>query len=366
LFLFPVAFYMKILHTADIHLRDDHSERWEALQKIIGLCKKESVDAMVISGDLFDADIDALKLKGKLRELFSNIDHDIYVIPGNHDEKSFGDRAFFGSRVKVIRSLQDRYETDDAVITGVPFKNIKDRELYGILQNISGKLNDKKCNILLYHGELLDSYYSRHDFGEEGDSRYMPVRLDYFTELKFDYILAGHFHTNFNILEFDKENGSGYFVYSGSPASITKRETGKRKVNIFNTMEAPAEVPVDSFFYEAINIKLNPFDEMDPVSAIRQRLVAVDKHAKILLKLEGYLNSAKHNIDETKLNEELVAMQDRKEIEEAEFKSIDLRRILEDDIFRNFELKLKSSDIPAHEKAGIREIFLKAMMESVA
>jgi DNA repair protein SbcD/Mre11 len=357
---------MKILHTADIHLREDRIERWQALQEIIGLCKKESVDAMIISGDLFDADIDAIKLKGKLREIFSSIDHDIYVIPGNHDLKSFEDRAFFGTKIKVIRSFEDRYETDEAVITGLPFRNIKENETYGILQNISGKLDDRKCNILLYHGELLDSYYSRQDFGEEGDNRYMPVKLDYFSDLKFDYVLAGHFHTNFNILEFEKQNGSGYFVYPGSPVSITKKETGKRKVNIFNTKKSPAETSVNSFFYEEINIKLDPFDSLDPVNVIRQKIAASDKQAKILLRLGGYLNSAKHNIDETKLNEELLIMKEKKEIEDAEFNSVDLRRILEDDIFRAFEQKLKSADIPAQEKPSIIDIFLRAMMESVA
>ncbi len=97
---------MKILHTADIHLREENKERWDALCEIVELGKKESIDAMVISGDLFDADIDALKLKGGLRELFSNVDYDIIIIPGNHDAKSFDDRAFFGSKGKSNKIIR--------------------------------------------------------------------------------------------------------------------------------------------------------------------------------------------------------------------------------------------------------------------
>ena len=360
---------MKILHTSDIHLREENKERWDALCEIIDLGKRESIDAMVISGDLFDADIDALKMKGILRELFSNTDFDIIVIPGNHDARSFDDRAFFGSSVKVLRSVDDVYETDDTVITGFPFVKIKEHEIYSLLRNRSDSLNNHKCNILVYHGELLDSYYSAHDFGEEGENRYMPVRLDYFSDLKFDYVLAGHFHTNFNILEFEREDRKrkpGYFVFPGSPVSITKRESGKRKVNLFTTGESPREVFLDTFHYDSVNIKLDPFVDTDPVSLIRSRLDETDAKAKILLTVDGYLNSVKHGIDETKLNEQLELLKSEKDIEELQFKAVDLSRMLEDDIFRAFEARLKLADFSSHEKSAMREYFLKAMMESIA
>ena len=360
---------MRILHTSDLHLREENPERWDALCEILELGKKESIDAMVISGDLFDADIDALKMKGALRELFSNTDFDIIVIPGNHDAKSFDDRAFFGSRVKVLRSAEDKYETDDTVITGIPFVKIKEHEIYSILRNISDSLTEDKCSILVYHGELLDAYYSAHDFGEEGENRYMPVRLDYFSDLKFDYVLAGHFHTNFNILEFQKADRTGkpgFFVFPGSPVSITKRESGKRKVNLFNTGESPREVFLNSFHYDAVNIKLDPFAETDPVSLIKRRLDEADAKAKILLTIEGYVNSVKHGIDETKLNEELELLKIERDIEELQFKAVDLSRMLEDDIFRAFDARLKTADLSSHEKIAMREYFLKAMMESIA
>lgn len=357
---------MKILHTADIHLREDRPERWDALRAVLDLGRKETVDSIIITGDLFDADIDAIKLKAKLRELFSGVNCDIFIIPGNHDARSFEDRAFFGPRVKVIGSFTDKYETGDAVITGIPFKNINELELYSILRNISENLNPDKCNILLYHGELLDSYYSRKDFGEEGDSRYMPVRLDFFTELKFDYILAGHFHTNYNVWEFGRQGGSGYFVYSGSPVSVTRRETGKRKVNIFNTHEAPREILLDSFFYESININLDPFSDIDPVTAVKQNLSLADPRARLLLVIDGYINSTKHGIDETKFNEELDVIKNNKKIEEVVFNAVDLGRILEDDLFKTFDSKLNSGAYSTSEKSAMREIFLKAMMESLA
>lgn len=59
---------MKILHTADIHLRERHDERWKALQKIIEIGKREKIDVLAISGDLFDKGIDAEKLRPHIRD----------------------------------------------------------------------------------------------------------------------------------------------------------------------------------------------------------------------------------------------------------------------------------------------------------
>jgi len=62
---------MKVLHTADIHLREYGDNRWKALQKLIEIGKKEEVEVFVVSGDLFDKDIDAEVLRPKIREVFS-------------------------------------------------------------------------------------------------------------------------------------------------------------------------------------------------------------------------------------------------------------------------------------------------------
>jgi len=48
---------MKILHTADVHLREVGDKRWEALQKLIEAAKKEGAEILAISGDLFDKGI---------------------------------------------------------------------------------------------------------------------------------------------------------------------------------------------------------------------------------------------------------------------------------------------------------------------
>ena len=50
---------VKILHTADIHLREYKDERWEALEELVEIGKRNKVAIVTICGDLFDKDIDA-------------------------------------------------------------------------------------------------------------------------------------------------------------------------------------------------------------------------------------------------------------------------------------------------------------------
>ncbi|MBN2040697.1 MAG: metallophosphoesterase [Spirochaetes bacterium] len=355
---------MKIVHTCDIHLREDRSERWDGLTEIVRLCKEEDAGALVISGDLFDADTESNKLKADLRTLFSDLPFEIFIIPGNHDSQSFKDRAFFGSNVRVIHSPDDIYRIENIAITGIPFRNIREQELFAALQAVSSKLDPDDINLLLYHGELLDSYYSRSDFGEEGEARYMPARLDFFSGLNFDYVLAGHFHTNFNAWEFEKQGGKGYFIYPGSPVSITRRETGKRKVNIFEPGNPPQEVLLgNAYYYENLTVKLSPFDAADPVTAINENLSEIDSSAHIGLCVEGYLNSAKHGVDESSLNSFLESLKSGGRIESYIYRAVDLSTIFEDNIYKTFISKVDSGDYPEQFKNDMKEYLLKAMTD---
>ncbi|MDY6968479.1 MAG: DNA repair exonuclease [Spirochaetota bacterium] len=353
---------MKILHTADIHLIETENERWEALLEIIKLSDIEKIDALLISGDLFDKDVDAEKLRVKIRDIFSGRNYRIIVLPGNHDFKSFRSGNFYGQNIEVIHSLDNVIETEDANIVGFPYEEIRESEIYSRLKSISDMLNSNKYNILLYHGELLDSFYSRKDFGEEGEKRYMPIRLDYLKEMNFHYVLAGHFHSNFRIWEFSNKH---YFVYPGSPTPITIRETGRRKVNLFNLGEAPKEKILNTTFYEDLKIKLDPFSDLDPVTVINNELSRTDQNARIFLTVGGYINKAGHGIDESMLNERIEGIAKENEnikINKLEFR--DLCETLSDDLFETFTDKLNSMNLDESRSSGIKDLLIRAMIEA--
>ena len=87
---------MKILHTADIHLREYKDERWEALQKLIEVGRQNEVEIFTICGDLFDRGVDAENLRPQIREVFSKTGFKVLIIPGNHDSDSYKSGMYFG------------------------------------------------------------------------------------------------------------------------------------------------------------------------------------------------------------------------------------------------------------------------------
>lgn len=351
---------MKVLHTADIHLREYEDERWKALQKLIEIGKAEKVELFVISGDLFDRGINAETLRPKIREIFSNTGFKIVLIPGNHDDESYKSGMYFGEDTIILNDLNEPFEYKDVRIWGLPFEPLEGEKVVEKLRSIANNLTSDRKNILLYHGELLDAFFSRRDFGEEGEERYMPVKLSYFKDLNLDYILAGHFHSRFDTWKL--ENG-GYFVYPGSPVSITKRETGRRKVNIFEIGQPPREHPLDTFHFEEVVIELDPFMGENPVEIVKERLKASHPEASIILTVRGYINSEEIEMSESELVEQIKEVIKDKPVEEyLEFR--DMYTILEDDLFKSFMSKLAETPFTEEKKKELLDLTIQAMMEA--
>lgn len=354
---------MMILHTADIHLREYGDERWQTLQKLIEIGKREKVEIFIISGDLFDKGVNAENLRPKIRELFSNKGFKIILIPGNHDSESYKEGLYFGEDAIILTDINKPFEYKNIMIWGLPFEPIVDKkEILSKIRSLKEKLNKDKINILLYHGELLDIFFSRKDFGEEGEERYMPVKLSYFEDLNIDYVLAGHFHSKFEMWQL--KNG-GYFVYPGSPISITKREIGQRKVNIFEIGKPPMEYPLDTPHFEEVVIEFDPFMEKNPVEIVKEHLERTHSKARIILTIKGYINSEKIKISETELVQqlkEIIKGRCANEDFNPEFK--DIHTILEDDLFKSFMKKLEQTDYNEEKKKELRDLAIKAMMKA--
>jgi DNA repair exonuclease SbcCD nuclease subunit len=353
---------MRILHTADIHLREYGDDRWKTLQKLIEIGKKEEVDIFVVSGDLFDGEIDAEVLRPKIREVFSNNGFKIIIIPGNHDIESYEGGKYFGEDTVVLNDLNEPFEYKDLNIWGLPFEPIEGEKILDKLHLLSNNLAKDKKNILLYHGELLDAFFSRKDFGEEGEGRYMPVKLSYFKDLNVDYVLAGHFHSKFDMWRL--ENG-GYFVYPGSPVSITKRETGQRKVNIFEIGKPPGEYSLDTPHFEEVVIEFNPLRKENPLDMVKENLERVRPEASIILTIKGYINLEEIKMSETELIKqvkEIIKDRCTKEDFKPEFK--DIHTILEDDLFKSFVKKLEEKDYDEERKKQLLDVAIKAMMDA--
>jgi DNA repair exonuclease SbcCD nuclease subunit len=351
---------MKILHTADIHLKKYEDERWQTLEKLIETGKKERIDCFIISGDLFDQGADAERLRPRIREMFTNNGFKIFLIPGNHDIGSFQEGSYFGEDIVIIKDFLNPYVYKDTVFWGMPFEHIHGNEILNRLYMMGKKLNREKHNILLFHGELTDGFFSRKDFGEEGESRYMPVKLDYFQDIGFEYILAGHFHTKFSMWSIQDKV---FFVYPGSPISITKKETGQRKVNIFEVGAPPKEYLINSPYYEDISIEFDPFTTFKPTDLVQEKFTNLNPSAKVILYIKGYLDREKVNLSESDIVRQIDEIVGSKCVEKhMEFK--DIHDFLEDDLFKTFLTKIEDRDFNEEKKKQMMEMALSAFIEA--
>jgi len=69
-----------IIHTADLHLRDNSDERWRALLDIVQVGQKEGAQVLTISGDLFHEDVPVDFIRGVFRVMKENPQHVFQVL----------------------------------------------------------------------------------------------------------------------------------------------------------------------------------------------------------------------------------------------------------------------------------------------
>jgi exonuclease SbcD len=351
---------VKILHTADIHLKKVGDGRWNSLVSLIATAKIEGVDIFIVSGDLFDSSADAETIRAELRGLFSNNPFSILLLPGNHDQHVYTQGRYFGDDVVVMDDIDNPFRMDDTIFWALPFTSMDTENVFRQLRSFRKLLDDRMTHILLCHCELLDSFFSRRDFGDEGTGRYMPVRLSYFDGLDFTYILAGHFHTRFDIRAL--KNG-GYFVYPGSPVSISSKETGRRKVALFEVGSSPEGKEVDTPYYEKVVITLDPSNGESPVATVAEILDRTDPNCTLLLTIDGYFNGDTLKTDETKLTEELQRLVRGKPVVFTPLYR-DIQTILDDDLFTMFLEKLNGGNFDEDRKARLYKAALQAMMQA--
>lgn len=356
----------KIMHTADLHLQQKGDERWAALLKILELARSEKVDFLVIAGDLFDANSQAENLKAELRPLFSQNEFKILILPGNHDARWWQTSPFIGQNVEIFTDLSQPFVYSGGKIAfyGLPFDFMSRDELLQKLQLIKPTLEAERINILVFHGELLDSFYLPADFGDEGRERYLPVRLGDFGELAFNYILAGHFHTHFDV--FSLKNNA-YFVYPGSPVSITRKELGPRQVNLFEIGQPPGGTVLSTSFYQEIEVLLDPTQPFSPLEMVESALKDLPREARVILRVKGFFDGRRHNLTELSFQEKLEQIAEKYNLEEVQPEYYDFQRIAQERLFQEFMAKLEQrSDLEEVERARMREIVIRAMVEALS
>ncbi|MEA2056871.1 MAG: DNA repair exonuclease [Patescibacteria group bacterium] len=354
----------KIIHTADVHLTNSNDERWQALVQVLKLAKKEKADVVTISGDLFDTDFSATKYRAQLRSLFSNNGFPIIIIPGNHDQKSFSQNTFFGDEANILDKSKTKFSLEKTDIYGLPFEPLSSDQIFQKINELNQELDLEKTNVLLFHGELLDQFFCEDDFGQEGNRRYMPLKLNFFAETNFDYVLAGHFHRSFTLqpLPNSRLKNGGWFVYPGSPISVTKKELGQRSVAIIKTGQKPQEKTIASNYYQQLDFRFTPGEEKKQLKLLEKEVKKAEKNCKILLVATGYIDGSNGEFNSTILNNELKKLAKKYSVIEVDNQVVDIESIFNDALFKTFKKKL-AKFTNKREEQQLEQTLINAMME---
>lgn len=256
----------RILHTADIHLSPTATERQSALESVLSQADSRNVDLVTIGGDLFESEAAAEQLRNDLRSVFSNRSYPVLAIPGNHDADAFRSNLFFGDAfVPATDTPFDHFEVGETRVTFLPYTPQATDEL---LIELRDRSDYPGTECLLLHCSLEAPLQG--GVGDEGEQRYFPVTKEELAELDFEYYLAGHYHSQHH----EELPNGGSFVYPGTPASVTRKETGRRTTVLIDT-DTTRDVQLrylDSFHYDSLDVRVTPGTEQEILRAVRSQV----------------------------------------------------------------------------------------------
>lgn len=222
---------VKILQAGDLHFdtpfKDlnkkvsliSKEELLEVFSKIIELSLINSVDILLLTGDIFDnltVDKKTLFFIKNQIERIENIR--VFISPGNHDpynEKSFYKMIEWPKNVYVFKDNIENIKIEElkTIVWGAAFTSNYIRK--SLLKNI--KVEEEYINIMTIHGELSNS--------DEGNE-YNPITKEDIGLSKLNYIAIGHRH-NFSGIQ--KSNNT-YYGYAGCPQGRGFDEVGDKGV----------------------------------------------------------------------------------------------------------------------------------------
>ncbi len=230
------------------------------------------------------------------RESFFKPNFKVLIIPGNHDEDLYDVNDYLGVNVVPMHGKSVYiHDFKNIRVVGIPFFK---GDFDSIISEIEDAKDASKTNILMVHCTLDFPDFSRSGFGEEGKFKYLPVSTEQLIYLDFDYVLAGHFHSNFIKKPFQKSQDSkrNWFIYPGSPVKVTKTERGKRKACLIDTEEKLIKpIILDTYFYDSCHITFHPLKMKEGFKRLKEFVNNYKqdwdmKKVDLEIFLEGYIS----------------------------------------------------------------------------
>ncbi|NLP13119.1 MAG: DNA repair exonuclease [Clostridium sp.] len=226
---------LKFLHFSDLHLDAPFSslgdglkipeqrrqDLYDVFDRIIDLAKREAVDIILISGDLYEHYYSKSSSIHYINRKFEEIPGiKVVIVPGNHDpytQNSYYKNFQWSKNVFILSVDKPKIYIEDlsTCIYGAGFSSFHEKG--GVLEGI-GSVDKNRINIMLIHG-TVDMNFK--------ENRYNPISSKELASYGMDYVALGHFHNRF-----EKIVGNSPVYNPGSPEPLGFDEEGEHGVFI--------------------------------------------------------------------------------------------------------------------------------------
>lgn len=206
-----------------------------APERAVAAAREAGADALLVPGDLWDAESLGADVLHRMLEAFASFDGPVFIAPGNHDFAGPG--GFYDPHVLRVLGMRSWPENvhvfrdpdfrtvrfpgrDDVALTGRAFLSpavVEERPFASLPQPVEGRLN-----VLMVHGSY-ESYGGSDR--PSGKKRTAPFSRAELLASGYDWTALGHHH-HLSVIEDDA--GAPRAAYSGSPTGRGADECGPR------------------------------------------------------------------------------------------------------------------------------------------
>ncbi len=271
---------LRFVHAADLHLdspfrgiraaapenvaRALYSSTFDSYRNIIDLCISESVDALLVAGDIYDGADRSLRAQQAFIDGLHSLDSAgirSFVCHGNHDpldgweaRLSYPDGCHrFGAEFETVPVFPDAPER--GLVYGISYPT---RDVYYNLVARLGPVDESAFTIGLLHANVG---------GNPDHALYAPCSLDDLAQSGIDYWALGHVHTRQVMRE-----RAPTVVYPGNPQGRRPNEPGARGVYLVEVDGGSISLdfrPTDTVRWEQASMDISALDtEQDLIDAI--------------------------------------------------------------------------------------------------
>lgn len=365
---------IKLLHTSDWHLgkklyKTDRIEEHEyILEQLYTTINQESIDILIIAGDIFDVISPANDIQKMFYDFIYKLGHETQVttliIPGNHDSISLFEipkRFFELQRCHIVSRFQydnfsnDFYYEKDGKVIGLKLlPYFRNYEIISFLEKYKLSV-EELFDLFFSKWEREDIDYkilvAHHGFGKysaSGSEHAIYLSgLDYFplewVKDKFDYIALGHIHKRQTLSK------SPPIVYPGSIIPLRFSESMNK---YYSLIEIEDEL---SFNYK----EFTQYRDIKSIKATRDNIFDIIQKlqnpfntigfCEVQINLENPENKLIDSI-KTKLKEknyELLSYQPIYSINKSHNENVNIYSLSTQELFKDFyKYKYDKNEVP--------------------